>query len=190
MTSTHRLAPVRLAGVALTAALTCTLAMAVDPDITRLPGYVDGTVFVELADPDGTLVEISLPGKILKPFCGVLQKQDPDLGVVCGLEWIGAVVLEYDEPSANLEKARQLVLDTEERLLDRGWERLARIQERGEMVRVLMLVNDDIVTGLVVLVVEEKEIVFANVAGHIDMNQLGTLAEKMDIPGLEDIDVK
>jgi hypothetical protein len=190
MISTHRLAAVRLSGVALTVVLTCTLALAVDPDITRLPGYVDGTVFVELADPDGTLVEISLPGKILNPFCGVLQKQDPDLEVVCGLEWIGAVVLEYDEPSPNLEKARQLVLETEERLQNRGWERLARIQERGEMVRVLMLVNDDVVSGLVVLVVEENEIVFANVAGHIDMNQLGALAEKMELPGLEEIEVE
>jgi hypothetical protein len=179
----------RLTAAVLAVALAAGTALALDPAIADLPGYVDGSAFVELADPDGTLVEISLSGKILKPFCGVLKKHDPDLEIACGLDWIGAIVLEFDEPSENLSKAKQLVIDTEERLLDRGWERLARVQEGDEIVRVLMLVNDETVSGLLVLVVEESEIVFANVAGDIDMNQLGALAEKMDLPGLGDIEI-
>jgi hypothetical protein len=179
----------RITVAVLTGVLAVSTALALGPAVADVPGYVDGAAFVELADPDGTLVEISLPGKILKPFCGVLKKQDPDLEIACGLEWIGAIVLEYDEPSENLGKAKRLVIDMEERLLDRGWERLARVQEGDEIVRVLMLVNDEIVSGLVVLVVDDSEIVFANVAGDIDMNQLGALAEKMGVPGLEDIEI-
>jgi hypothetical protein len=179
----------RLTATVLTVALAAGTALAVDPAVADLPGYVDGAAFVELADPEGSLVEISLPGKILKPFCGILKKQDPDLEIACGLEWIGAIVLEFDEPTENLGKAKKLVIDTEERLLDRGWERLARVQEGDEVVRVLMLVNDEIVAGLVVLVVDDSEIVFANVAGIIDMNRLGALAEKMDLPGLEDLEI-
>ena len=179
----------RLTVAVLTVALATSAALALDREITDLPGYVDGSAFLEFADPDGTVVEISLSGKILKPFCGILKKQDPDLEIACGLDWIGAIVLEFDEPSGDLVKAKQLVDDTEKRLLGRGWERLARVREGDETVSVLMLVNDDTVSGLVVLVVEDDEIVFANVAGDINMNQLGALAEKMDIPGLEDIEI-
>ena len=80
-----------------------------------------------------------------------------------------------------------LVENTEKRLLKKGWERLARVQEEGGLVKVLMLPSGESILGLVVLVVEENEIVFANVAGNIDMAQLGSLAEKMDIPGLDEL---
>jgi len=163
------------------------VATAVDPEIAKLAGYVDGSSFVELSDPEGSRVEISLPGKILKPFCGALTKQDPDLEVACGLEWIGAVILEFEEGTPNVAKARAMVEKTEKGLEAKGWERLAVVQEKDEIVRVLMLVSGDKVQGLVVFVVGADEIVFANIAGDIDMDQLGSLADKMDIPGLEKI---
>jgi hypothetical protein len=107
--------------------------------------------------------------------------------VACGLEWIGAVILEFEGATPNLERARALVEKTESGLKAKGWERLAVVQEKDELVRVLMLVSEDKVQGLVVLVVGADEIVFANVAGDIDMNQLGALADKMDIPGLDEL---
>lgn len=177
----------RVVAVVMGAMLSTGVARAVDPEITKLAGYVDGSSFAELSDPEGSRVEISLPGKILKPFCGALTKQDPDLEVACDLEWIGAVILEFEEGTPNREKVRALVEKTENRLQAKGWERLAFVQEKDELIRVLMLVSGEKVQGLVVFVVGADEIVFANVAGDIDMNRLGALADKMDIPGLEEI---
>jgi hypothetical protein len=171
----------------MAATLAAGVAGAVDPEVARLAGYVDGSSFSALSDPEGSRVEISLPGKILRPFCGALKSQDPELDVACGLEWIGAVILEFEGATPNLERARALVEKTESGLKAKGWERLAVVQEKDELVRVLMLVSEDKVQGLVVLVVGADEIVFANVAGDIDMNQLGALADKMDIPGLDEL---
>jgi len=177
----------RVIGVAIAAMLATGVAGAVDPEIAKLAGYVDGSSFAELSDPEGSRVEISLPGKILKPFCGALTNHDADLEVACGLEWIGAVILEFEEGTPNVERVRAMVEKTEKSLEAKGWERLAVVQEKDEIVRVLMLMSGEKVQGLVVLVVGADEIVFANIAGDIDMDQLGALADKMDIPGLEEI---
>ncbi len=178
----------RVLGVAMAATLAAGVAGAVDPEVAKLAGYVDGSSFAALSDPEGSRVEISLPGKILRAFCGALKSQDEDLDVACGLEWIGAVILEFgEEATPNLERARALVEKTESSLQAKGWERLAVVQEKDELIRVLMLVSGEDVQGLVVFVVGSDEIVFANVAGEIDMDRLGALAERMDIPGLDEL---
>jgi hypothetical protein len=176
----------RVLGIVTLAVLATGVAMAVDPETAKLPGYVDGAPFLELASEDGELVEISLSRTVLGMFCGTAGEGDPDVsGVACGLEWIGAVVVGIGDESANGNEARKLVERTEETLLGRGWERLAKFQEKGEVFKVLMLPSGRRVLGLVVLGVEEDEIIFANVAGDIDMAELRKFGDKMEIPGLE-----
>lgn len=178
----------RLLGIVTATILATGIASAVDPETARLPGYVDGSPFLELATEDGEVVEISLPRSIIGMFCGTASDEEPDVSdVACGLEWIGAVVVGMDDESANGKEARKLVERTEKSLLERGWERLARVQEEGEVIKVLMLPSGKRVLGLVVLGVEEDQIIFANVAGDVDMAKLRELGDTMDIPGLEDL---
>jgi hypothetical protein len=40
---------------------------------------------------------------------------------------------------------------------------------------------------LVVMVMNDEQIVFTNVAGSIDLEKLGELGQEMDIPGLDEI---
>jgi hypothetical protein len=178
----------RVLGILTAVILATGVAMAVDPETAKLRGYVDGAPFLELAGEDGELVEVSLPRSILGMFCGTAEQEEPDVaGVACGLEWIGAVVVGIGEQSGSEEQGRELIEQTEKRLLGKGWERLVRVQEEDEILRVLMLPSGRSVLGLVVLIVEEDEIIFANVAGNIDMAQLHELADTMDIPGLEEL---
>ena len=180
---------IRVLGILTAAILATGVVMAVDPETAKLPGYVDGTPFLDLASEDGEVVEVSLPRSILSMFCGSEPGEDePDVaGVACGLEWIGAVVIEIGEGPKSEHRAQELIETTEKGLLDKGWERLARVQEGGEVLKVLMLPSGRSVLGLVVLIAEEHEIVFANVAGNIDMAQLRKLGDQMDIPGLENL---
>ena len=179
----------RVLGILTAAILATGIVMAVDPETAKLPGYVDGAPFLDLASEDGELVEVSLPRSVLSMFCGSEQgKDESDVsGIACGLEWIGAVVIEIGAEAANEYQAQELIEKTEKKLLGKGWERLARVQEDGEVLKVLMLPSGRSVLGLVVLIVEEHEIVFANVAGNIDMAQLRKLGDQMDIPGLENL---
>jgi len=179
----------RVLGILTAAILATGVVVAVDPETAKLPGYVDGTPFLDLASEDGELVEISLPRSILSMFCGSEQEKDESdvTGIACGLEWIGAVVIEIGAEAGSEHRAQELIEKTEKRLLGKGWERLARVQEDGEVLKVLMLPSGRSVLGLVVLIVDEHEIVFANVAGNIDMAQLRKLGDQMDIPGLENL---
>jgi hypothetical protein len=155
-----------------------------DVDHRRHPGFVDGSAFAALATPEATTVEIALHGALLR----ALTTWDPELGKLAGgLQSIHAVILELGDAGQH-SRGRELLLGTEKKLLERGWERITRIKEGGSDVVVLALAQGDRIQGLVVMVSsleEQGELVFANIAGDIDLAALAELGEQMAIPGLD-----
>jgi hypothetical protein len=151
------------------------------------PGYVDGSLLLSLADDDTGSVEVTLHGPLLQ----ALMSFDPELKELAGeLKSIHAVVLDLDEgDTGSWKKGRDLLLKTEKDLLSRGWSRITKIQDEGSNVSVLVLSDEETIGGLVVLVSDEGgELVFANIAGNIDLAAISKLGEKLDIPGLDDLD--
>jgi hypothetical protein len=149
------------------------------------PGFVDGSAFLELAGEESGTVEVRLQGALLR----ALLAFDPELKeLTAGLESIHAVVLETGGRGRAVE-ARDLMRRTEKRLLERGWERLARVKDQEASVSVLVLAREDKVDGLVVMVTEAdgEEIVFANIAGTVDLAAIARLGESLDIPGLDKV---
>ena len=57
-------------------------------------------------------------------------------------------------------------------------------------IRVLVLNDETSLSGLVVMVLErsEGELIFANVAGLLDLEAIQKLGDKMNIPGLSDLE--
>jgi hypothetical protein len=150
----------------------------------KLPGYVDGSRFLDLAGEHATSVEVNFHGSLLKAILGI----DPDLKKLAGgLESIQAVILTFEEEGP-ATKALELMSQTEKRLVDSKWEALTRIKEGSSRVTVLVLNDEEEISGLVVLVADEGEIVFANIAGTIDLAALARLGEQFDIPGLDQVD--
>ena len=163
-------------------------AAAADEDHRRHPGYVDGSAFVALATPEATTVEISLHGAMLRALTAI----DPELAkLASGLQSIHAVILELGEGGPRA-KGRELVVGTEKQLLGRGWERITRIKDEGSDVVVLVRTIDDRIQGLVVMVSstedEGGELVFANLAGNLDLAAIAALGERMEIPGLDQLE--
>jgi len=149
------------------------------------PGFVDGAAFLELAGEESGTVEVNLQGDLLRALLGF----DPELKKLAGgLESIHAVVLELEDED-RAARARDLLRRTEKRLLGRGWQRLARVKDKGANVSVLVLNDEDRVNGLVVMVVEGEgeEIVFANIAGTLDLAAIARLGESLEIPGLDQV---
>jgi len=157
-----------------------------DKDLERLPGYVDPAPFLALEDEDGELVSITIPGTLLKALAGPFGKESELAGLIGGLEWVGATIVGTEDPE-RIRKARELFDSTEKRLLREGWERLVVVREEGSTVKVLILNTEKTIAGLVVMVIDDEEIVFTNIAGVIDLEKLGALAEEMKIPGLENL---
>jgi hypothetical protein len=73
-------------------------------------------------------------------------------------------------------------------LVDRGWEKIARVRENDDNISVLFLMDDDAIAGITVMVAdggENAEVIFVNVAGRIDLELLGEMGMKVGLPGLE-----
>ena len=158
-------------------------AVAESKSLDRLPGYVDGQAFVDLAGDDAVTVEISIHGALLKALASV----DEDLeGMVGGLESIHAVILEVENDEAT-RRIRELMREIERKLLAQGWQRLARVKEQDAEIKVLVLNDDEAILGLVVLIAGEDESVFANVAGKLDLSAIAKIGESFDIPGLDEL---
>ena len=152
--------------------------------LDKVPGYVDGEAFIELAGDDAVTVEVSIHGALLK----VLASVDPELEeLMGGLESIHAVILQVktDEMSAQI---LDLMRRTEGRLMGRGWERLARVRDDEAEVKVLVLYDEEAILGLVVMVAsDENEFVFANIAGELNLAAISAIGESLDIPGLDEL---
>ena len=157
----------------------------------HIPGFVDGAMLAELAGDEAVSVEITLGSALLKP----LLRADPDLRALAGgIESIYAVVLEIDDPAVAEDITKRL-REIERRLVDSGWQRVARVKDRGEEVKVLVLTEDEeTFGGLVVTVIDRSgegaEVVFANIAGKIDLAAIERISQRFDVPGLGDLELE
>lgn len=157
-------------------------------DAARHPGFVDGSAFAELADDDDNVIEISIQGALLKMLTSAISEKNKELGeVLSGIVSINAVVVELDDESG--DKAVRLARSTAEELKDDGWEQIIHVRQKGDAnVAVLAHHDDDDIDGLVVLVVEgDDQVVFANIAGTIDLAGLAKIGMNFDVAGLEQL---
>lgn len=163
---------------------------AVAADEVHPRGFVDPSAFIDIVGDDAVTVEVSLGGALLKVLTGF----DPELKKLAGgLESIRAIVLSPGD-AAHAARIRALIASTQEQLKKKGWQRLARVQDSDAEVQVLALSDAETILGLVVMIVdhEEGEVVFANIAGKLDLAAIAAIGEGLDLPGLdrlEDLDV-
>jgi hypothetical protein len=118
---------------------------------------------------------------------------DPELKRLAGgLQSIRALVLDLGTGDV-ATGARKTMQRFEATLNGRGWQRLAFVQEESSEVRILALSDGEKIQGLVVMVVERgaesSELVFANIAGTLDLAALQSIGEKLDVPGLDDLNL-
>ena len=169
--------------------LTASTARAGDPDSSRIPGYIDGSAFADLADEGSKIVEVNIAAPLLKALSRAAPSKDgEDVGeLLRQLQSISAVIVELDKNPARIERAAKLVREMENRLKRERWERLARVRDKDQKVGVFVRNDDKVIDGLVVLVLDEDEgqVVFANIAGVIDLARIGKLGEKLNVPGLD-----
>ncbi len=167
-------------------------ARAADREESRLRGFVDGSAFLSLEGEDSQMVEIHLGPTLLGAITRGAKDDKDAASLLGGLRSVSAYIVGLDKDPDRIAKATKLFREIEERLVRDGWERLARIRDKGDRVNVFVLGGDRTVDGLVVLVFdrEEKQVVFANLAGSLDLAKLDRLHESLDIPGLDELSDK
>jgi hypothetical protein len=183
----------RLVLLAVTALLAFAPAQAA-PAGSRHPGFLSVQPFLDLAGPDDDVTEVNVGPELLRAIAKGMA--DPELRrMLDGIAAVHAVVIGLSgEGGGRVDRARHLVADTTERLIDSGWETLVRVREKSSTVSVLTKAAGAAgkVEGLAVLVVDTEsdgpEVVFANIAGTLDMSQMRRLSAGIKLPGLDQLE--
>lgn len=156
-----------------------------------LSDFFDPKFIADVADPDGELVEVNLPGTLLQGLAKGLAAEEPGAAkALSGLSGVTALVVTV-KPD-RVEDAHRRVRALSEELVAKGWSPLARVRDKTSTVTVLSgkQAADGRIDGLVVLVFdrEERELVVCHLAGTFDLAQLGSISESLDLPGLDALD--
>ena len=172
------------------------LAAGADTQVTVSGGYVDGAMFRELVDESKEIVEVNLEGAILQALASPKHgdhddaddaKDAKDAQDLFGkLKSIHAVIGTVKGPAS---AALALVQKTDQRLAASGWQRITRISDPTSTITVLTHTTANKIDGLVALIFDsdDKELVFANLAGEIDITRLGEIGERFNVPGLDQV---
>jgi hypothetical protein len=183
-----------LRSFALALAVTCGAVPAVAqsgkaPAAASSSGYVDGAMFRALIDENQEIIEVNLEGAILRALSQKKSEGDDDedsKALFGKLKSIHAIIGTVKGPASS---AMAVVQQTDQKLAGAGWQRITRIKDESSTMSVLTHTVGDRVDGLVVLVFnkDDKELVFANLAGEIDITRLGEIGERFNVPGLDSV---
>lgn len=146
-------------------------------------GIVDGSEFHDLLDDTQDIVEVDLDSAVLQAMA---KKNDDQGELLAKLKSIHAVIGTVKGPASD---ALALVRKTDQKLTGSGWKRITRISAESSTVSVLTHTAGDKIDGLVALIFDrdDKELVFASLAGDIDLSKLEDIGDQLNLPGLGQI---
>ncbi len=164
------------------------LLTAQDKSYKKDPGYVDFGSFIGL-DTGESVTEVQLEAPILRMVAKMSQGEDEDLSSLLeGLKLIK--VFAFDVTSKTRKRFLQKVKETDARLMKKGWQRIVRVRDKGDYSNIyIRTAGDSNISGLVVTAVEDSgDAAFVNIVGKINLETIGRLTEKFNIPELNKID--
>jgi len=132
-------------------------------------------------------VDVSMEGPMLRWAAKFLSQEDPDerkaAQLITNLKGIYVRSFEFDHEggytSAEVEELRA-------QFRPPLWTRVVgvRSQHDGDNVDVFFKLEDDQMSGIVIISAEKKELTFVNLVGPIDIDQLADLGGEFGIPKL------
>lgn len=160
-----------------------------ETDYSVYPGYAN---FGDLsALEDGEMVtEILIEEKLLR-MVAKFTKDDVELSdLIGGLKLIKVNTFEVTPSNSDELMNRAQKIDKD--LMNRNWDRIVKTKSRGEVANVyIKTAGDDEFVGITVVSIDEGgEAAFVNIVGSINMDTLGKLGDKFDIPGLDNVNQK
>jgi hypothetical protein len=125
-------------------------------------------------------VQIDLNPTMLGWVTQAAKQNDPEAAkVIESLK--GVRVLVYEDIDSSVKAVSQFIEDASRKLEGDGWQRTVYVRDGTDRVRIYMKPGDPQaakpeIAGFVVMVVDDSDAVFINVAGPVDPEQLGRLA--------------
>ncbi|MFA8343403.1 MAG: DUF4252 domain-containing protein [Rhodothermaceae bacterium] len=164
-----------------------TLIFAQKKDYSNEPGYVDFTKFENFIQSDET-TEVIVENKLLRMVGRIVKNKDPELkDLLDNLKLVKAISFEtVDKSFSDLYGNVQKIAD---KLDGMGWDRIVKSKSKERITFVYIKTKgDEDVLGLAVMNVEKDgESSFVNVVGKINLDAIGRLGDKFNIPALDNV---
>ena len=159
-------------------------------DYSGEPGYVDFGDLTQF-EKDDNITEVYLDEKLLQMVSKMSKEEEKGASeFLSGLKLIKVNVFQVDQ--ANEKNVQSKITEMDKQLVAKNWDRIVKSRQKGEFVNVYIKQDSNKkIAGLVVMVLENRgEAAFINIVGNIDLEQIGQLGHKFNIPSLGDIDKK
>ena len=129
-------------------------------------------------------LEINLTGPMMKFIALATDEAEPELArLIEGLKSIRVRGADLDR--GNADDVRSGIRDATQQLAERGWISMVRIRDDNEEIHIYFKDQEGEMVGLTVLSLEGDEAMLINLVGKVDPTGLGSLAEGLDLPQLE-----
>ena len=129
-------------------------------------------------------IEINLSGKLIRLVAKAAKNDQKAAKLLDMLE--GVYVRGYHSSDADLDEVNRYY---ENKLKKEGWDAIAKVKEDDEIVEVHTLFDQDIVSGLFIIVVGAERAIFVNVFGRINPEQIGKLLDSLDVDDLGNVEI-
>ena len=168
-------------------ALTATAFAQQQGDYSKDPGYYDFGNIISLKSGD-TVTEVYLEEPLLKMVAQMGDAQEEGLGkMLDGLKLVKVNEFMVDEK--NIDKLNDVLDSVDKDLQSKKWNRIIKTKHNESLANVYVKsAGNNGFDGLFITAVDKKgKVTLVNIVGKIDMDALGRLGEKFDIPSLEKV---
>lgn len=139
-----------------------------------------------ILDPEVVSVDINLTGAMLRLVGAAVFEEEPELsGLVNQLESLRVLIAPAED--VDLERLTRGIGQGVAHLEALGWQRVVKVREEGEQVHIYVKEVGGEIGGLTILAVDASdEVVLVNLAGVIDVEQIGKIGRAFDVGSVED----
>ena len=159
-------------------------------DYSSYKGYIDFGNLEEFETGE-EVTEVLIEEHLIKMVAKLATKEEPELSsVLDGIKLIKVHTFEVSQNNASELSNR--ISEIDKALMNKGWDRIVRTKSKEEVTNVYILTNsEEKVEGLVVAGFEKDgDATFVNIVGDINLETIGELSNKFDIPSISDIHEK
>ena len=157
-------------------------------DYSKYPGYVDLSDIEAFKESEAT-VEIFITKPLLSLIAAATSSsEDPSFSnLLSNLTLIRVETFNVHEKET--KRVKKIIEKVSKKLTKKKWSRIVKVKEKDEQVEIFIKPDKEKVAGLLIMSLEPgNEAVFVNIVGAIDMDQLGKLSRKFDIPQLDSLE--
>lgn len=128
-------------------------------------------------------VEVNLSTAMLGLVAAFAAQEEPEFAELAAA--IESIKIRVYSLNGETKKAMTMVDTVSKKIRKDNWEPIVSVNEENEKIRIFTRMTNEVMDGLVVMVVDSQddqgEAVFINIVGEIDPAKLSTLTKSLDI---------